>query len=526
MVRTIAALSGALALAAGVPTHASSAQSGVGQPESLAAAVEGFVAPYVAAGNFSGVVLVARERDVLLEAGYGSADHELGVAARGEHRYFIASISKTFTAAAVLLLLERGSIDLDALVANYIGDFPHGDRITVRQLLEHRSGLPNLHFRPDYAELAVQHYDSPAEVMALVRHDELASDPGASYAYNNLNYTALAWLVEQVTGVRYEEFLRREFSDPLGLTGVGVGGAPTEVVRNLAKGYDPVGVDGFRNERYVDRSISLGASGMYATARDLWRWIDAVVLRRVLVALPDSVVFAHMGQSQQVYGHPALVATGWDGIGYSAHLIYLCDERLAVVALSNRNISGAVGEIARGIAAIVLGERPTRTALAPRRLPQDSLEELVGIYRFGADFYVPNGTLEIVARDGWLFDLSREPAAALIPLAGGGFLYRPVWAEVRFVWDDAGRVTGLSFYDRFVAVKQHPFGALAPRGADRSEVAGGPARHVWRGRIAGAFDRVVTSAGSSRASLRRTRRGDRTRVGSAIAARQSGLRGD
>ncbi len=454
MVRTIMLLGGALAISASLPARPARAQVEVREPESLAAAVETFLTPYVSSGNFSGVILVAREGDVLLEAGYGNADYELGVATRGEHRYFIGSISKTFTAAAVLLLQEQGRIDLAAPVTSYVGDFPHGDRITVRQLLAHRSGLPNLHFRPDYAELAVRHYDRPADVMELVRHEELASDPGARYAYNNLNYTALAWLIEQVTGVRYEEFLRREFLDPLDLGGVGVVGAPTDLIPNLAKGYDPVGVGGFRKERYADRSISLGASGAYATARDLWRWIDAVTRRRVLAALPDSVVFEHVGQSQKVHGHSAMVATGWDGIGYSAHLFYLFEEHLAVVALGNLNIATVVGEIARGVTAIALGERPTATVLALGPLPEDSLDALVGEYRFGADFYVPDGTLEIVARDGGLFDLSRKPAAALIPLADGGFLYRPVWAAVRFLRDDTGRVTGLTFYDRFVAMKQ------------------------------------------------------------------------
>ena len=109
-------------------------------------AAEAFLSPYVSSGNFSGAVVVAKDGEVFFETGYGRADYELNVPVGRETRFRIASSTKTFTAAAVLLLADREAIELDAPVARYIQGFPHGERITVKHLLGHQSGLPNYYF--------------------------------------------------------------------------------------------------------------------------------------------------------------------------------------------------------------------------------------------------------------------------------------------------------------------------------------------------------------------------------------------
>jgi CubicO group peptidase (beta-lactamase class C family) len=421
--------------------------------DDLGTRIEAFLSPYVASRNFSGSVLVARDGEPLAEEAFGVSDFERSTPALPDDGYGIGSVSKSFTAAAVLRLAEQGQVNLDDPVAAYLPDFPFGSRVTIRQLLEHRSGLPNLFFLPDYAELAARPYDRPSDVVELARNRPV-SEPGATYAYNNLNYTALAWLVEEVAGVDYEAFLDRELLSPLGLRGTGLLGSNAQPVAGVARGHDPVGVDGLQGERRTDRSILVGAGSMYATARDLWQWFDAVADRRLFPTVPDSVVSEYVGGERLVHGQPAIVADGWDGIGYGAHAIYLRAEHLAVVVLSNLNIATVTREIAGGVLSLALGESPEVSAPTARHLRADSLSALAGLYTFGDDFYVPGGTLDIVERDGTLVDESREPAGAIIPLEGGEFLYRPVWATIRFLRDAEGRVTGLTFYDRFEATRE------------------------------------------------------------------------
>jgi D-alanyl-D-alanine carboxypeptidase len=439
---------------AGCPGSRLSAQSA--QPAvTLATASNDFLAPYVSSNSFSGAVFVVRDGNALFEQGYGMGNHEANVLVEPHTKFRIASVTKSFTAAAVLLLAERGIVDLDEPVSDYIAEFPHGDRITVRQLLAHESGLPNYYFDlDDFPTLSQQHYESPANVVALAGGIELQFEPGARNAYNNMNYTALAWLIEEQTGLPFREFLSRELLLPLGLEETGYSGDVAELTPNLAMGYEPVGVEGFQKSRYFDHSIFVGAGSMYSTTSDLARWASALVAGDLLQGESLANALEYGWREQEIHSRRAFVASGWDNIGYSAHLIHLPDERLTVVVLCNLNIALVVGEIALGLTAIALSEEPLPTKLAPRTLPADSLQAVAGRYRFGDDFYSPGGVLDLQARDGWLIDVGREPEAALIPLADGGFLYRPVWARVRFTKNAQGSVTGLTFYDRFSAEKE------------------------------------------------------------------------
>jgi D-alanyl-D-alanine carboxypeptidase len=426
--------------------------------EDLDARIEAFLEPYVSSNNFSGVVFVTREGGVLFQETYGKADHELDVPVKPYTRFFIASVTKTFTAAAVLLLKDRGVLELDDAVGDYIEEFPHGDRITVRHLLEHSSGLFNYYALPDYGELSRRFYEGPADVVALVGDEALQFEPGTRRAYNNINYTALAWLIERVSGVSFAEFLRQELLAPLGLHDTGYITDVKELITNLAKSYDPVGMESFQKSRYYDRSMAVGAGSMYSTASDLARWVEAVTgggllseESRELMLTPQWGGFGYGWLLTDMDGRRVIFGDGWDGVGFSANVRHLPDEGLTVVALCNLNIATVVGEISEGIFALVLGEEPERLEFDLGALPNDSLVSLAGSYRFGDDFYSPGGVLHIVARDGYLFDVGRKPEAGLIPLAAGGFLYRPVWARVRFLADEDGRVGALRFYDRFVA---------------------------------------------------------------------------
>ncbi len=442
-------------LLAAVPLGAAVLLQAVGQADNLTIAIDDFVTPYVSAKNFSGVVLVARDGDRLVERGYGRADYELDVPVGPQTRFRIASVTKSFTAAAVLLLADRGAIELDQPIGRYLVEFPHGDQISVRHLLAHQSGLPNYYYDlEDYPTLSRQPYERPADVVALVAGMELRFEPGTRYAYNNMNYTALAWLMEELSGLAYEEFLRRELLSPLGLPSTGYSRDVTDLIPDLARGYDPVGVEGLRKSPYFDFSISIGASATYSTAGDLARWAERLMGGDLLVGESLEGALEYGWREQEIYGRRALVASGWDNVGYSAHVIHVPDEKLTVVVLCNLNIAQVVGEIAMGLSAIALSEEARGVPLAPRPLPADSLRPLAGRYRFGDDFYSPGGLLDLEVRDGWLIDVGREPEAALIPLGDGGFLYRPVWAVVRFIAGEQGTITGLTFYDRFTASKE------------------------------------------------------------------------
>ena len=442
----------ALAVIVAVITDCGAPQDQASRDPAWSFAADAFIAPYVSSGNMSGAVLVRRGGGTVYERLVGRSDPERGGTVHPATRFRIGSVTKSFTAAAVLRLRDRGAFALDDPVERLIPGFPHGDAVTVRHLLSHRSGLGNYYFLPDFAAFSARRYERPADVVRSMRTVPLQFRPGARRAYNNINYTALAWLVERVSGVRFADYLRRELLSPLGLDHTG--DPPSDVPGggdDLAGGQEPVGIDSTTRARSTEYSFLVGAGSLAASAGDVARWLEAVDAGRVVSGQSRDELIEFAALDDEFLGRPALSTAGWDGMGYSAFALRVPTDSLTVVVLSNVSIAAVPGEIARGVAALALDSQPVSAPLAPRALPADSLSLLEGEYRFGNDFYVPSGRLVLVARNGWLLDTGRTPEAALIPLADGEFLYRPTWARVRFLTREPGVVEGLRFDGRFVA---------------------------------------------------------------------------
>ena len=172
-------------------------------PAPLEARVDAFVRPYVAGNNFSGVILVARGGHVLLERGYGLANPELGVPNTSRTRFHVASVTKAFTAAAVLRLAERGMLRLDDSVGVYLPGYPDGGRIRLEHLLTHSSGIPDLGSLPEWdREERLPH--TTAELVEMFKGRPLLFEPGTETRYSNANYNLLALILERLVekGIR------------------------------------------------------------------------------------------------------------------------------------------------------------------------------------------------------------------------------------------------------------------------------------------------------------------------------------
>jgi Beta-lactamase class C and other penicillin binding proteins len=156
-------------------------------------------------------VAVIRDGKVLLAKGYGLANVEPKTPASAETVYEIASLTKQFTATAVMLLIEEGKVSLDAPAAKYQPDIPEKWRaVTVRQLLNQTSGIKNYTALP---ALAADKEYTPKEIIEAVAAEPLEFTPGSAWRYSNTNYFLLGLLIEKVSGASYGEFLKKEFSN-------------------------------------------------------------------------------------------------------------------------------------------------------------------------------------------------------------------------------------------------------------------------------------------------------------------------
>lgn len=276
---------------------------------------------------FSGAVLVARGDSIVFRGAFGRADWSLDVANRPDTRFAIGSLTKTFTAAAIVMLADRGRLSLDDPLARFVPGFPQGDSITLRHLLLHRSGLAN----PDYVAGFTEHLDLPSLVERIGSRPPLFP-PGARGAYSNAGYNVLARIVEVASGVPYHEFLQREIFTPLGMAHTG----PLRVLSvtpGLATGYIPgPAPSGVAPAPLPSPTFSTGAGDLVSTVDDLRQWARAVRENRFFdrTRLEYPYGWGRLGEDRQA----GIEQTGLAN-GFTASLSIWFADSLDVVILGN-----------------------------------------------------------------------------------------------------------------------------------------------------------------------------------------------
>jgi CubicO group peptidase (beta-lactamase class C family) len=318
----------------------------------LEKAVHNYVWPYVNTNNFSGVLLAAKEGKIVINRGYGLADYEHNVPNTPETKFYTASVSKTFTAAAIMLLQERGLLAVSNTVSRFIPDYPQGDRITIEHLLSHTSGIPRYIFLPDYNKWS-KHYHTAEQVVEIFRDLPLDFNPGEGSGYSNSNYALLAYIIELVSGLSYGEYLRINIFEPLRMFNTGFFGKGEKIVLNRASGYEALEMLEFENASFFDRSNGIGAGSIYSTAEDLLKWIRELYRNTILQL--DSAGKILGDYTDKIFDRNALQISGWDNYGFTSFVLHFPDEDLSVIVLSNLDIISVKDEIARNVSAIVLG---------------------------------------------------------------------------------------------------------------------------------------------------------------------------
>ncbi len=294
-------------------------------------------------GHFMGSVLVAQAGRVLLDRGYGDANLELKVPDSPATKYRLGSITKQFTAAAILLLQQRGQLRVNDPVAKYLPDAPAAwSHVTIFNLLTHTSGIPNYSDLPDFdATKALP--ATPEQLVARFRDQPLQFEPGTAWRYSNSGYTLLGYLIERISGEPYAQFLRENIFEPLGMRDTGYD-SNSAIIPERAEGYTP-GPDGSPiNAQYIDMSVPYAAGGLYSTTHDLLRWEQALYGGKLLSAdslrqmtTPFMNNYALGLAVRTLPGIGALYSHGGSIYGFNGDISYVPAAQLAVIVLANLN---------------------------------------------------------------------------------------------------------------------------------------------------------------------------------------------
>ena len=303
-------------------------------------------------------VLVLEGGDAVFQRSYGLADLEAGVTSSPTTNYRLASVSKQFTAASVLLLVEDGVLTLDDRVRRWLPTLPvAAEGITLRHLLSHTSGLVDYEdlLPPDQAR---QIHD--ADVLRLLeREDRLYFPAGSDYRYSNSGYALLALVVERASGQRFAAFLQARIFSPLGMTATLARQDEGPPVTDRAFGYTRVGDRWERTDQSTTSAV-LGDGGIYSSITDLAKWDAAWYDDRLLsapsralavqasTATPEPDV-AHYGFGWRLQGR--MQWHSGESIGFRNVLLRFPAQRLTVIVLSNRDAPEPY-RLARQIAAL------------------------------------------------------------------------------------------------------------------------------------------------------------------------------
>lgn len=299
-------------------------------------------------------VIVIRDDRVVLRRAYGMADLERHVAATPQTDYRLASVSKQFTAMAVMLLAQSGKIRYDQPIREILPELPAGTgSVTVRHLLNHTSGLPDYEdLIPDSQTVQVNDRD----VLALLAgKDTLYFPAGSAYRYSNSGYVLLGLIVERVSGVSFAEFLRARIFAPLGMTASVAHVEGIDTVPHRAYGYSP-DAGGFKATDQSVTSATLGDGGIYTNVDDLVRWdralygsqlVDSATLRLAITPPYSFGWFVDTYRNEKRWRH-----TG-ETSGFRNAIQRFPGRRFTVIVLTNRN-GGDPAAIAERIADALL----------------------------------------------------------------------------------------------------------------------------------------------------------------------------
>jgi CubicO group peptidase (beta-lactamase class C family) len=415
----------------------------------IASRMDAYLKPFGETGNFIGTVLVARGGRILFRQSYGMANYELRVSNSTETRYHIASVSKPFTAAAILELQEQGRLSVSDPVSRYVPDFPSGDRITLNNLLTHTSGIPDVNGLADYDTFA----RSPHTITQLVAKFAglpLEFAPGSSQRYSNSNYNLLALILETVSGESYENYLRHHIFEPARMQDSGSDGDASRLVPSAASGYNPAGISGFEKAPYLDWSNKTGNGSLYSTVDDLYRFDRALNTETLLESATRQKYFVEGDGNRYGWymfkrlGHRLMAAKGHSP-GFTAELDRFPDDDVTIILLSNSYETAAQNPLAEALAAIVFGQKAPQTpALGAFAIPETLLASYAGQYQYGPDFFNPNAKFTLTAKAGFLLMEIGDGRAPLVPLSETEFLERKFFGQVVMSKDPAGKVTGLT----------------------------------------------------------------------------------
>ncbi|MEM7244332.1 MAG: serine hydrolase [Acidobacteriota bacterium] len=396
-------------------------------------------------------VLVVKNGRPLYRAARGMADLEQGIRLTPDMVFRLGSITKQFTAAAIMMLADEGKLRLDDPLTRFLPDYPMGEEtITVEHLLTHTSGIKSYTEVPGWMSEKIIEDLTLDELIEGFQDLPKTFPPGDAWHYNNSGYVLLGAIIEKASGLGYAEFIDQRIFAPLKMTSSYYGDFRRIIPRRVS-GYDG-SRDDLVNARYMSMSQPHAAGSLLSTVDDLARWNDALFDGRVVSheslkkmttehSLDDGkgAGYGYGLIPGELRGRP-MISHGGGIFGFSTHGLYLPEEDVYVAVLTNYRPEPSPAMVAHQLAALAIGDPyPPRR---PVRVSEEVLARYVGVYR------IDETTTRTVTLEDGALHTQRTGGRRLrtVPTSESTFFYPGSLTHFEFAFDASGSVTGMNMY--------------------------------------------------------------------------------
>ena len=347
-----------------------------------AARIDQLISLYHKYGQFNGTALVADNGKVIYKKGVGQANMEWNIPNAPDTKFRLGSITKQFTATLILQLVEQGKIKLDGKLIDYLPEYRKdtGAKVTIHNLLSHTSGIPSYTSLPGFFANVSRNPFTVDDFIKTYTSGELEFEPGSKFVYNNSGYFLLGAIIEKVTGKPYEQVLKENIFDPVGMKNSGYDHWKA-IIGKRATGYTNT-PRGYETAPYLDMSIPYAAGSLYSTIEDLYLWDQALYGEKILSAKSKELMFTP-NLNNYGYGFNIRKATlapptklvvqviqhGGGINGFNTQIVRMTNEKRLIVLLDNAEHGQYLNKIVEGLMSILYDQ--------PYDMPKQSIAEII-----------------------------------------------------------------------------------------------------------------------------------------------------
>lgn len=390
--------------------------------------------------------IIAQKGQILYHKAFGMADLENKIPMRTEMVFRIGSISKQFTAVAILKLMEEGKISLQDEITKYIPDYPtQGYKVTIEHLLTHTSGIVSYTNMAKFGSELMTRDMKPTELIDVFKNEKFEFAPGEKWNYNNSGYFLLGYIIEKITGITYADYIEKTIFQPLGMKN-SLYGSNSKLIPNRAQGYEP-GPTGIQNATYLSMTLPYAAGSLMSTVNDCYIWNKAlnegkIIKRETLEKAFVPYVLKSGKKTSYGYGWSIgeiegqkLVQHSGGINGFLTNGIYVPSKDVYIAVFSNSNAIAPI-EVSQRMLQAVLGLNKPKTIV---KIDSVKAKEYTGV------FENEDGDLRKISWANGRLQSQRLGAAAfdLLMFEKDKFYFQNSPTELYFTRDAKGAINGL-----------------------------------------------------------------------------------